>query len=61
VVLAAAHVTDLNWRPGSSSASAGTGEHACIQITDAVDADTRPDPITRVFKFDEVFYRLRPQ
>ena len=29
------------------------------QITDAIDADTDPDPIARVFKFDEVFYRLR--
>jgi SAM-dependent methyltransferase len=29
------------------------------QITDVIDADTDPDPIARVFKFDEVFYRLR--
>lgn len=29
------------------------------RITDVVDADTDPDPIARVFKFDEVFYRLR--
>ena len=28
-------------------------------ITEVVDADTDPDPIARVFKFDEVFYRLR--
>ena len=28
-------------------------------VTDVVDADTDPDPIARVFKFDEVFYRLR--
>jgi hypothetical protein len=27
-------------------------------ITDIVDADTDPDPIAKVFKFDEVFYRL---
>lgn len=29
------------------------------RITDVIDADTDPDPIARVFKFDEVFYRLR--
>jgi SAM-dependent methyltransferase len=29
------------------------------QITDALDADTDPDPIARVCKFNEVFYRLR--
>jgi SAM-dependent methyltransferase len=29
------------------------------QITDAIEADTDPDPIARAFKFDEVFYRLR--
>jgi hypothetical protein len=29
------------------------------QVTDEVDADSEPDPIARVFKFDEVFYRLR--
>lgn len=29
------------------------------QITDVIDADTDPDPVARVFKFDEVFYRLR--
>ena len=29
------------------------------QITDVIDADTDPDPIARMFKFDEVFYRLR--
>jgi SAM-dependent methyltransferase len=29
------------------------------QITDVIEADTDPDPIARVFKFDEVFYRLR--
>jgi SAM-dependent methyltransferase len=29
------------------------------RITDAIDADTDPDPIARLFKFDEVFYRLR--
>jgi SAM-dependent methyltransferase len=29
------------------------------QITQVIDADTDPDPIARVFKFDEVFYRLR--
>lgn len=29
------------------------------RITDAVDADLEPDPIARVFRFDEVFYRLR--
>lgn len=29
------------------------------RITDVIDADTEPDPIARVFKFDEVFYRLR--
>lgn len=28
-------------------------------VTAVVDADTDPDPIARVFKFDEVFYRLR--
>ena len=29
------------------------------RITDVIDADTDPDPIARLFKFDEVFYRLR--
>ena len=29
------------------------------QIDDVINADTDPDPIARVFKFDEVFYRLR--
>jgi SAM-dependent methyltransferase len=29
------------------------------QITDIIDADTNPDPIARMLKFDEVFYRLR--
>jgi SAM-dependent methyltransferase len=29
------------------------------QVTDVVDADTKPDPIARSFKFDEVFYCLR--
>jgi SAM-dependent methyltransferase len=29
------------------------------QVTDVIEADTDPDPIARVFKFDEVFYRLR--
>jgi hypothetical protein len=29
------------------------------EITDAVIADTEPDPIARVFRFDERFYRLR--
>ena len=28
-------------------------------ITDAVTADSEPDPLARAFKFDEVFYRLR--
>ena len=28
------------------------------RITDVVDADTDPDPIARLFKFDELFYRL---
>ncbi len=28
-------------------------------ITDVVAADTEPDPIARLFKFDERFYRLR--
>ena len=28
-------------------------------ITDTVAADTEPDPIARLFKFDERFYRLR--
>ena len=28
-------------------------------VTDVVDADSDPDPIARVFRFDEVFYRLR--
>ena len=27
-------------------------------ITDVIDADTDPDPIAKVFKFGEVFYRL---
>ena len=27
-------------------------------ITDVVDADADPDPIAKVFKFDELFYRL---
>jgi cyclopropane fatty-acyl-phospholipid synthase-like methyltransferase len=29
------------------------------EVTDVVVADTDPDPIARVFKFDEHFYRLR--
>ena len=29
------------------------------KITDEEIADTEPDPIARVFKFDERFYRLR--
>jgi cyclopropane fatty-acyl-phospholipid synthase-like methyltransferase len=29
------------------------------EITDVEVADTEPDPIARVFKFDELFYRLR--
>ena len=29
------------------------------RITDAVAADLEPDPIARLFRFDEVFYRLR--
>ncbi len=29
------------------------------QITDAIEADSDPDAIARVFKFGEVFYRLR--
>lgn len=29
------------------------------EVTDVVVADTDPDPIARVFKFDERFYRLR--
>jgi tRNA/tmRNA/rRNA uracil-C5-methylase (TrmA/RlmC/RlmD family) len=29
------------------------------EITDEVVADTEPDPIARLFKFDERFYRLR--
>jgi SAM-dependent methyltransferase len=29
------------------------------EITDVVVADTEPDPIARLFKFDERFYRLR--
>lgn len=29
------------------------------EITDAVMADTEPEPIARLFKFDERFYRLR--
>lgn len=28
-------------------------------VTDVVDADSDPDPIARLFRFDEVFYRLR--
>lgn len=28
-------------------------------VTDVLDADSDPDPIARVFRFDEVFYRLR--
>jgi SAM-dependent methyltransferase len=28
-------------------------------VTAVVDADTDPDPIARLFKFEEVFYRLR--
>jgi SAM-dependent methyltransferase len=28
-------------------------------VTDATEADTDPDPIARVFRFDEMFYRLR--
>ncbi len=29
------------------------------EVTDVINADTDPDPISRIFKFDEVFYRLR--
>lgn len=29
------------------------------QVSDAIAADTDPDPIARAFKFDETFYRLR--
>lgn len=29
------------------------------EVDAVVDADTNPDPISRIFKFDEVFYRLR--
>jgi SAM-dependent methyltransferase len=29
------------------------------EVTDVVVADTEPDPIARLFKFDERFYRLR--
>jgi SAM-dependent methyltransferase len=29
------------------------------RITDVIDADTDPDPIARLFRFNEVFYRLR--
>ena len=29
------------------------------EITDIVEAHTDPDPIARVLRFDEVFYRLR--
>ena len=29
------------------------------EITDVVAADTDPDPIARLFRFDERFYRLR--
>jgi hypothetical protein len=29
------------------------------EITDVEVADTDPDPISRFFKFDELFYRLR--
>jgi SAM-dependent methyltransferase len=29
------------------------------EITAVVDADTEPDPIARLFRFDEVFYELR--
>lgn len=28
------------------------------RVTDVIEADTDPDPIARIFKFDEVFYRL---
>jgi SAM-dependent methyltransferase len=31
------------------------------EITDVEIADTDPDPIARLFKFDERFYRLRPK
>jgi len=31
------------------------------EITDIETADTEPDPIARLFRFDEVFYRLRRQ
>jgi hypothetical protein len=31
------------------------------EITDVQTADTEPDPIARLFRFDELFYRLRPQ
>jgi hypothetical protein len=29
------------------------------EITDVVVADTEPEPIARLFKFEELFYRLR--
>ena len=29
------------------------------EVTTVVDADSDPDPISRIFRFDEVFYRLR--
>ena len=29
------------------------------EVTDVVDADTQPDALARLFKFDECFYRLR--
>lgn len=29
------------------------------EVTEVVDADTDPDPISRLLRFDEVFYRLR--
>jgi hypothetical protein len=28
-------------------------------VTDIEDADTEPDALARLFKFDECFYRLR--
>jgi hypothetical protein len=28
-------------------------------VTDVEDADTEPDALARLFKFDECFYRLR--
>ncbi len=31
------------------------------EVTDVEDADTEPDALARLFKFDERFYRLRPK